>query len=73
MKRYVVGHINCFDNNLILEVIEASSPHDAFWKHSKLQEDSWADCKKDTKGMDPEKLQDWSFDFDMSVAVLELS
>jgi len=73
MKRYVVGHINCFDNNLILEVVEASDPHDAFWKHSKLQDDCWGSCKRDTEGMDPEELQNWSFDFDMSVAVLELT
>ena len=73
MKRYVVGYLNCFDNNLVLEEISADSPHDALWKHSKLQDDNWGDCVNDTKGMDSEELQDWGFDFDMSVSVLEVS
>jgi hypothetical protein len=72
MKRYVVGYLNCFDNDLILEVVEADSPAAAFWSHSKLQGDDWGPNQEITKGMSPEELQDWAFDFDMSVAVLEI-
>lgn len=73
MRRFVVGYINCSDNNLVLEEVSANSPHEAFWKHSKLQDDWWGDSVNVTKGMNSEELQDWSFDFDMSVSVLELS
>ncbi len=73
MKNYVVGYINFFDNELILEEISASSPSEAFWKHSKLQYDGWDENQESTKGMDAEELQAWSFDFDMVVSVLELS
>ena len=71
--KYVVGHINQFDSDLILEEVTASSLHEAFWGHSKMKSDDWNDMKEDTKDMDAEQLQQWSFDFDMNVAVLELS
>lgn len=73
MKRYVVGYLNCFDNDMILEVVEADSPSEAFWKHSKLKSDDWGPNQEITKGMSSKELQDWAFDFDMSVAVLELT
>lgn len=72
MKRYVVGYLNYFDNNMILEVVEADSPSDALWKHSKLKSDDWGPNQEITQGMSPKELQDWAFEFDTSVAVLEL-
>lgn len=70
--KYVVGYISFFDNYLILERIDAKNEHEAFWKHSKLQDDCWEISKKETKGMDSEELQAWSFDCDMLVSVLEI-
>lgn len=71
--RYVVGYINFDDNELILEEVLANNPHEAFWRHSKLQDNYWNDCKSKTEGMNTDQLQDWSFDFDMLVSVLKLS
>ncbi len=71
--KYVVGYINFFDNELILEEVSANSPHEAFWAHSKLRSDDWDANKEATKGMDSEELQDWGWDSDMSVSVLELT
>jgi hypothetical protein len=71
-KRYIVGYINFSDNNLVLEEILANNEPEAFWRHSKLQDDTWGELRKATKGMNSEELQDWSFDFDMCVNVMEL-
>ncbi len=71
--KYVVGYINFCDNVLILEEVSAKSAHEAFWKHSKMQSDDWNEMKEATKDMDAKQLQDWSFDFDMIVGVLEIS
>ncbi len=71
--KYVVGHISFFDNDLILELVDAKDEHEAFWKHSKLQDACWDDCVRDTLGMNSEELQAWSFGLDMLVSVLELS
>lgn len=71
--KYVVGYINFFDNELILEEVMAESAHEAFWRHSKMQCNDWDAAKEATKGMDSDELQAWSFDFDMIVGVLELS
>ncbi len=38
-----------------------------------MKSDDWGEMKEKTKGMNVEQLQDWSFDFDMNVAVLELA
>lgn len=73
MSRFVVGYVNSFDNELILEEVSANSPHEAFWGHSKMQSDDWNEMKEATKDMNSEQLQAWSFDFDMLVSVLELS
>lgn len=73
MKRYVVGYISLFDHELKLELVEAENEHEAFWKHSELQSPDWDGLEKETEGMDAAQLEDWSFDFDMVVAVLELS
>ncbi len=37
MKKFVIGHVSFFDNNLVLELIEAKSEGEARWQHSKLR------------------------------------
>ncbi len=36
MKRYAVAHMDYFENDLKIEVVEASSVREALGKHSKL-------------------------------------
>jgi hypothetical protein len=73
MIRYVVGYIDFFNNELILEEVLANNAHEALWQHSKLQESHWQGSVTATEGMDSEELQDWSFDSDMCVSILEIS
>ena len=41
MKKFAVGYINFFDNDLIIEIIEAFNWIDALRQHSKLSKDFW--------------------------------
>ena len=36
MSKFAVGYINFFDNNLIVEIVEADNWFDAIWQHSKM-------------------------------------
>jgi hypothetical protein len=73
MKKFVIGHINLFDNRLTLELIEAESEHQARWQHSELQKlPDWSECNADTAHMDAEEFQEWCFGSDMLVSSLEI-
>ena len=69
MSKFVVGYINFFDNDLIIEIIEAEDWLKALHKHSQMihtpWEDYFADC---TIGRAKEK----AFDADMMFDVIEI-
>ena len=37
MSKFAVAHIDFFDNDLIIEIVEANDWFDAIWHHSKMQ------------------------------------
>ena len=41
MSKFAVGHIDYFNNNLIIEIIKAENWKDALFKHSKLISENW--------------------------------
>lgn len=71
--RYIVGHVSLMENELRLEEVEAANECEAFWKHSQLQSPDWNTASIETFGMNSAELQEWGFDYDMLVSVLELS
>jgi hypothetical protein len=72
MKKFVIGYVNFYDNNLILELIEAESEHQARWQHSSLQSADWEGCNQDTHQMTPDEFQQWCFDCDMLISSIEI-
>ena len=66
MKSYVVGHIDFFNNELVLERIEANTWQEALAAHSKCEDmfDPMPDTLEDAK--------EAAFDQDAMIAVLEL-
>lgn len=41
MNKFAVAYINFFNNDLIIEIIEADNWKDALFKHSKMQLEDW--------------------------------
>lgn len=73
MKRFVVAHVNFFDNHLTQEIVEAETEQDARWLHSKTGSDSgWDGCREETDSMTAEVFQEWCFNNDMLVSVVEV-
>lgn len=70
MNKFAVGYINFFDNDLIIEIIEANNWFDAIWHHSKMI------LTKDEKPWLPntslEKLKGEAFNCDMMIDVIEI-
>lgn len=67
MKKFVVGCINFFDNDLIMEVIEAIDWKDALNQHSSLKGNEdiiWPDSLKSAK------IE--AFNMDMMIDVIEI-
>lgn len=68
MKKFAVGHIDWFDNNLIIEIVEAEDWRSALLKHSKI-DSSWA---SDYFGKTLEDAKANAFDSDMMIDVIEI-
>lgn len=68
MKKFAVGHIDWFDNNLIIEIIEAEDWKSALMKHSKIA----SDWEVDYFGETLEEAKSNAFDSDMMIDVIEL-
>lgn len=62
--KYVVGYLDFFDNEMLLEQIQADSPEDAVAKHSKLSK-SFLPAKL-------EEMQEHLFNSDTVIDVLEI-
>lgn len=70
MKKFAVGFLSQFDNELKIEIIKADTWQNAVLRHSSVK--PWRD---DFIEMDSEKLQDWkefAFDNDFSIDVVEV-
>ncbi len=70
MDTFIVGYMNLFDNDLILECVEADTTNEAIWKHSKLQGEDWDACKPPTDTMSTENVKQFFFDLDTVVGVI---
>ncbi len=70
MSRFVVSHINWFNNDLTSEVVEANNEAEARWKHSKLQHPDNQKNMQETMDMNTEEFKSWCFDYDMAVVVI---
>ena len=69
MNKFAVGYMNFFDNDLIIEIIEAENWKIALFKHSKLQNDDWelADFGKTL-----DEAKNYAFNCDMVIDVIKL-
>ena len=40
MSKFAVGYVNLYDENLIIEIIDAENWREAFYKHSQIKDDN---------------------------------
>lgn len=66
MKRFVVGFVSFFDNEVKLEVVEAATPEDAMRRSSFLQGYEFP------AGAPVEMIQHEMFSCDASISVIEV-
>ena len=71
MKKFIVGYINFFDNNLIIEIVEAEDWHDAIFQHSKIK--NGIDDRSYISNETLEDAKEDAFDMDMMIDVIELN
>ena len=83
-RKFVVGHIDWFDHELILELIEAENEMEAVKKHSKVGEMDWSiqDKVEDDDGkhkyaerrscLSLSEMQQVAFDCDCMVNAIEV-
>jgi len=69
MSKFAVGHIDYFNNNLIIEIIKAENWKDALFKHSKLISENW---DQSWFGETLEEAKNKAFDCDMMIDVIEI-
>lgn len=69
MSKFAVGYINFFDNDLIIEIIEAEDWLEALHKHSKIEQDPWGDYFSNYT-IDEAKTE--AFNSDMMFDVVEI-
>ena len=72
MDTFIVGYLSRFDNDLILERVEADTTTEAIWKHSRLQGKDWQACKCQTDGMSDEEIKQFFFDVDTVVGAIAI-
>ena len=72
MKKFAVGYANFFDNDLVIEIIEADNIKSAIAKHSGLTSDDdlieWCATMPDTL----KEIQQYFFDGDTLVGATEI-
>ncbi len=73
MTNFVVAYMNFFDNNLVLEHVEADTRTEAIWKHSSLQGEHWEACKHRTDGMSDDEVGEFFFDCDTMVGAIAIT
>ena len=69
MNKFAVGYINFFDNNLIVEIVEADNWFDAIWQHSKMllgDDEPWLP----SMSLEDTKIE--AFNADMMIDVIKL-
>ena len=77
MKRFAVAYTNFFDNHLTQEIVMAETEQDARWMHTQTGPNSgWKNDREkfrgDTDAMDADEFQEWCFDSDFLVSVVEV-
>lgn len=69
MTRFAVGYLNTFDNDLIVEVVEANSWHEAILKHHKAVDHFDEENQLPT---DIDKAKQAFFDQDASIGFVQI-
>lgn len=72
MKKYAVGYYSLFDNELIIEIVEANSIEEAASKHSKIDADTITNISKEHGVVTLEFLKDEFFNWDSAIDVVEI-
>lgn len=77
MKRFVVAYVDFFNNHLTQEIVEAETEQDARWLHTNTCLTSgWGEhlerFREETDGMNAGDFQQWCFNSDMLVSVVEV-
>lgn len=70
MQRYAVRYANFFDNDLTVEIIEASDEREAILKHSGIPKDEWEDVPHVVEGA--EGLKQFFLDDEILVGVIAI-
>lgn len=71
MKKFAVGYIDFFDNNLIIEIVEAEDWYNALKEHSKIKKFSEDECYLPSDSL--EVAKNVAFNMDMMIDVVEIS
>lgn len=71
MSKFAVGCINFFDENLIIEIIDAENWREAFYKHSQIKEESkkWGDYFNDCTFLEAKRI---AYKLEMMIDVVEI-
>lgn len=67
MKKFAVGYLNAFDNDLKIEIINADTWHKALMLHSGMSE--WEDVPESSL----EDAKKFMFDCDAGIDVVEIN
>lgn len=69
-KKFAVGVISFFDNELIIQIIESSTWQDALLKHSRIDSELWNYLLDDGESLEDVKRQ--AFNSNMMIDVVEI-
>jgi len=76
-KRFVVAHVDFFNNHLTQEIVFAETEQEARWLHTQTgTESGWAEHREqymgETADMNADDFQQWCFNGDFLVSVMEV-
>ena len=71
MSKFAVGYVNLYDENLIIEIIDAENWREAFYKHSQIKEESkdWGDYFNDCTFLEAKRR---AYKLEMMIDVVEI-